>query len=81
MGLIPLLDRDGSAVSTSHHRSLFLPDISQLQFPSFSYLHSPILLAPTHWKRERPMLDLIMMALGLGFFVLSIGYAVACDRL
>jgi hypothetical protein len=28
-----------------------------------------------------PMLDVIMLAMGLGFFVLSIGYAVACDRL
>ena len=27
------------------------------------------------------MLDLIMLALGLGFFALSIGYAFACDRL
>jgi len=27
------------------------------------------------------MLDLILLALALGFFVLSIGYAYACDRL
>jgi len=27
------------------------------------------------------MLDLILLALGLGFFVLAIGYAYACDRL
>jgi len=27
------------------------------------------------------MLDVIMLALGLGFFVLSVGYAFACDRL
>jgi len=27
------------------------------------------------------MLDVIMLALGLGFFVLSVGYAYACDRL
>jgi len=27
------------------------------------------------------MLDLIMLALGLGFFVLSVGYAFACDGL
>jgi hypothetical protein len=36
--------------------------------------------APTGQK-EHPMLDLILLALGLGFFVLSIGYAYACDRL
>jgi hypothetical protein len=28
-----------------------------------------------------PMLDLIMLAIGLGFFALSVGYAYACDRL
>lgn len=27
------------------------------------------------------MLDLVMLALGLGFFVLSVGYTIACDRL
>jgi hypothetical protein len=28
-----------------------------------------------------PMLDVVMLAIGLGFFALSVGYAVACDRL
>jgi len=27
------------------------------------------------------MMDLILLAIGLGFFVLSVGYAYACDRL
>jgi hypothetical protein len=27
------------------------------------------------------MLDIIMLAIGLGFFALSIGYAMACDHL
>jgi len=27
------------------------------------------------------MLDVIMIALGLGFFVLAVGYAIACDHL
>jgi len=27
------------------------------------------------------MLDVIMLAIGLGFFALSVGYAYACDRL
>jgi len=27
------------------------------------------------------MLDVIMIAIALGFFALSVGYAVACDRL
>jgi hypothetical protein len=31
--------------------------------------------------REYFMLDIIMLALGLGFFVLAIGYGYACERL
>jgi hypothetical protein len=30
-----------------------------------------------HWS----MLDILMIALALGFFALSVGYTVACDRL
>jgi hypothetical protein len=32
-------------------------------------------------QRSTAMLDLIMLAIGLGFFALSIGYVYACDRL
>ncbi len=31
--------------------------------------------------RSIQMLDFVMLALGLGFFVLSVGYAYACDWL
>jgi hypothetical protein len=27
------------------------------------------------------MLDIVMLAIGLGFFALTVGYAYACDRL
>jgi hypothetical protein len=27
------------------------------------------------------MLDIVMLAIGLGFFALSVGYTIACDRL
>jgi hypothetical protein len=30
---------------------------------------------------EHSMLDVIMLAIALGFFALSVGYAYACDRL
>ena len=34
------------------------------------------------WAEEfHPMLDVIMLVMGIGFFVLSIAYAVACGRL
>ena len=31
--------------------------------------------------RSIKMLDLVMLALALGFFALSVGYTIACDRL
>jgi hypothetical protein len=31
--------------------------------------------------RSIKMLDLVMLAIGLGFFALSVGYTIACDRL
>jgi hypothetical protein len=31
--------------------------------------------------QELAMLDLLMIALGLVFFALSVGYTIACDRL
>jgi hypothetical protein len=31
--------------------------------------------------RSAHMLDLVMLALGLAFFALSVGYTIACDRL
>jgi hypothetical protein len=31
--------------------------------------------------RSIQMMDLIMLAIGLGFFALSVGYCYACDRL
>jgi hypothetical protein len=32
-------------------------------------------------KRDCVMLDIVMLAIGLGFFALSIGYAYVCDQL
>jgi hypothetical protein len=34
-----------------------------------------------HRARSTPMLDILMLAIGLSFFALSIGYCYACDRL
>jgi hypothetical protein len=38
-------------------------------------------MAPADDKREHLMLDVIMIAIVLGFFALSVGYTIACDRL
>jgi hypothetical protein len=32
-------------------------------------------------RKEHLMLDVVMLALGLGFFVLAVGYTYACERL
>jgi hypothetical protein len=58
--------------------------------PASHWLHAPILShrcpqpglnnagAPAG---ETPMMDIVMLALALGFFALSIGYVFACERL
>jgi hypothetical protein len=35
----------------------------------------------SHCIRSIPMLDVVMLGLGLGFFILTLGYAYACERL
>lgn len=37
--------------------------------------------APTPRSMEQPMLDIVLLALGLGLFALTVGYAYACERL
>jgi len=37
--------------------------------------------APQAPERSPEMLDVVVLAIGLGFFALSVGYATACDRL
>lgn len=34
-----------------------------------------------HVAQEHPMLDILMLALGLGLFMAGIGYAYVCERL
>jgi hypothetical protein len=46
-----------------------------------AYLLRDGMLRGSSYRKELSMLDLMMLALGLGFFALSIGYAYACDRL
>jgi hypothetical protein len=36
---------------------------------------------PQPLHQEHSMLDIVMLALGLGFFILTLGYAYACERL
>lgn len=32
-------------------------------------------------NEENPMMDILMLALGFGFFALAVGYTYACERL
>ena len=34
-----------------------------------------------HPAQEHPMLDVVMLALGVGFFAAAVGYTYACERL
>jgi hypothetical protein len=36
---------------------------------------------PARTKESQSMLDVFMLVLGIGFFALSVAYALACDRL
>jgi hypothetical protein len=57
-------------------RGLLFFDPSQSSFPERT------IVAPGDDRdREHLMLDIIMVALGLGFFLVAIGYAHACERL
>jgi hypothetical protein len=42
------------------------------------FMHATLI--PGRLERERFMLDFVMLAIGLGFFALSVGYAYATDR-
>jgi len=61
--------------------SLFLLDIEGLNFTSLPYPLPPICLVDLPQGKERPMLDFGLVVFGVAFFALSIGYALACDRL
>ena len=37
--------------------------------------------SPARTEESQPMLDVFMLAIGIGFFVVAVAYAFACDRL
>ena len=50
--------------------------------PSQSSLPERATVAPGNkLDKEHIMLDVVMLALGLGFFLVAVGYAHACERL
>jgi len=51
------------------------------QFASLPYVQRPICIETSALFAGVSMLDLLMLAIGFGLFILTVGYAVACDRL
>jgi hypothetical protein len=49
-----------------------------LHWPSLEY---PIASRRSTRDKEHLMLDIVMLALGLGFFAAAVGYTYACERL
>jgi hypothetical protein len=41
----------------------------------------PIVSCRSRRDKEHLMLDIVMLALGLGFFAAAVGYTYACERL
>jgi hypothetical protein len=37
--------------------------------------------SPAKVEESQAMLDVFMLVIGIGFFALAVGYALACDRL
>jgi len=42
---------------------------------------APFIRPAAYDAQEYPMLDIVMLALGFGFFAAGIGYAYVCERL
>ena len=53
----------------------------RLVAPQPGKTREPSIRLAVHDVQEHPMLDIVMLALGAGFFVAGIGYAYACERL
>ena len=62
------------------------PRHQEIGLPLLTYLNERSLEGAAAYmsascRKEHSMLDVIMLAIGLGFFALSVGYTIACDRL
>ena len=68
-GKWPLKRRDPSVAS------LIYDKCAPCQASTLHGLENRLSLGALH------MLDVILLAIGLGFFALSVGYTIACDRL
>jgi hypothetical protein len=61
--------------------SLFAPYAARLNSQSLLYAARPTCLWFTGNRQAVPMFDLALLISGVALFALTVGYAVACDRL
>jgi hypothetical protein len=61
--------------------SLFLLYVPSRPFVSLPYIALPTYVIASPLRESDPMLDLIVLAVGLGLFAVSAGYLYACERL
>jgi hypothetical protein len=81
---LKLKSRLSNPISASVHQSswslcrLYARSTKSVSFP---YLSLPTCIEAPHHLEGVSMFDLLMLAIGFVLFALTIGYAVACDRL
>jgi hypothetical protein len=72
---------DKGRLSAQNRRGAF----RSLALPRRAVPHESVARSAQHHAllvaRSIKMLDVILLAIGLGFFALSVGYTIACDRL
>jgi hypothetical protein len=71
--------KPGSAFVTNLYFLLMYRNRDSHRFFIFQNLFEGSLRNPI--EREHTMFDFVLLAMGIGFFALAIGYAYACDRL
>ena len=63
---------------------MHLDELKRRELPAESSGHGRVqscACRPRQAAKEQPMLDVMLLAVGVGFFALSIAYVYACDRL
>jgi hypothetical protein len=54
---------------------------SRIDPPQSAFPQRAVVTHASMRDKEHLMLDIVVLALGLGFFVMAVGYAYACERL
>jgi|1185.fasta_scaffold566225_2 hypothetical protein len=81
--LLPQGEKEGARLYEIPITSPLRPSRKPMRLvaPQPGKTRKPSIRLAAHVAQEHPMLDIVMLALALGFFVAGIGYAYACERL